>query len=38
MFPGLYDVTQAAMIATTSSSPLDTATRRAVGAFGAIIL
>ena len=38
MLPGLYDVTQAAMTATTSSSAFDTVTRRAVGAFGSIIL
>ena len=37
MLPGLYEVTQAATTATTSSSAFDTATRRAVGAVGAII-
>ena len=38
MFPGLSDVTQAAISATTSRSAFDTMTRRPVDAVGSIIL
>jgi len=38
MFPGLYEVTHAAITATTSKRILETVTRRAVGAVGSIIL
>ena len=38
MFPGLSDVTYAAMIATTTSRTFEIVTRRVVDAVGSIIL